>query len=197
MVATAPLLDPDFPGVDQAVVKAYRDAPAHVVAEILDGELSLMPRPHPRHAVAAKRIGSSLRGFDDPEGNDPGGWVILIEPELRLGPRPDVVNPDLAGWRRERLPEEPERAFIDVAPDWVCEILSDRTEATDRGEKRRIYRREGVGHLWLCDPRIRTLEVYRLENGRWVELDTHEGDARVRAEPFDAVDLDLGRIFRW
>lgn len=197
MASSAPRLDPDFPGVEAAVVKAYREAPADVVAEILDGELSLLPRPHPRHASAAKRLGGALRGFDDPEGDEPGGWVILIEPELRLGRRPDVVDPDLAGWRRDRLPCAPQRAFIDVAPDWVCEVLSDSAEAVDRGRKRRLYRREGVGHLWLCDPRIQTLEVYRLENGRWVEIDTYEGEAKVRVEPFEAVELDLGRVFRW
>jgi Uma2 family endonuclease len=108
-----------------------------------------------------------------------------------------VIDPDLAGWRRERLPEEPEEAAIRVVPDWVCEILSDRTEAMDRGPKRRIYRREGVSHLWLCDPRIQTLEVYRLEGGRWTELDTYEGDSKVRAEPFEAIELDLGRLWRW
>jgi Uma2 family endonuclease len=110
-----------------------------------------------------------------------------------------VIDPDLAGWRRARLPEEPEEAAISVPPDWVCEILSDRTEALDRGAKRRVYRREGesVGHLWLCDPRIQTLEVYRLEGGRWTELDTYEGDAKVRAEPFEAIELDLARLWRW
>lgn len=184
-----------FPGVAPEVVEAYRNAPDNVVAEIIDGELSLMPRP--RHAKAATRLAGALRGFHDPDDGDPGGWVVLIEPELHLGPQPDVLDPDLAGWRRERLPEEPEEAAIRVTPDWVCEILSDRTEAMDRGPKRRIYRREGVGHLWLCDPRIQTLEVYRLEGGRWTELDTFEGDTKVRAEPFEAIELDLGRLWRW
>lgn len=114
-----------------------------------------------------------------------------------MGPRPDVIDPDLAGFRRERLPEEPEEAAIRLAPDWVCEILSDSIEAMDRGPKRRIYRREGVKLLWLCDPRIKTLEVYRLESGRWMELDTFEGDTKVRAEPFETIEIDLGRIWRW
>lgn len=197
MTAPARSIGSAFPGVAPEVVEAYRNAPDNVVAEILDGQLSLMPRPRPRHAHAATLLAGALRGFYDPGGSDPGGWVVLIEPELHLGPRPDVIDPDLAGWRRERLPEEPEEAAIRVVPDWVCETLSDRTEAMDRGPKRRIYRREGVGHLWLCDPRIHTLEVYRLEGGRWTELDTYEGDAKVRAEPFDAVELDLGRLWRW
>lgn len=197
MVAAAPTVDPAFPGVAPDVVEAYRTAPEHMVAEILDGQLSLMPRPRPRHAKAATRLARALGGFHDPDEGEPGGWVILIEPELHLGSRPDVLDPDLAGWRRARLPEEPEEAAIRTAPDWVCEILSNSTEAMDRGPKRRIYRREGVGHLWLCDPRIQTLEVYRLEGGRWVELDTFEGDSRVRAEPFEAIELDLARLWRW
>lgn len=196
-MSTASPVDPAFPGVAPEVVEAYRNAPDNVVAEILDGELSLMPRPRARHAMAATRLAGALGGFHDPDEGDPGGWVVLIEPELHLGRRPDVIDPDLAGWRRARLPEEPEEAAIHVVPDWVCEILSDGTEAMDRGRKRRIYRREGVGFLWFCDPRNQTLEVYRLEGGRWVELDTFEGSAKVRAEPFEAIELDLGRVWRW
>ena len=197
MTAAAPRPGPSFPGVAQDVLQAYLDAPDNVVAEILDGELSLSPRPRPRHAQTTARIARVLGGFHDPDEGEPGGWIMMIEPELHLGPRPDIIDPDLAGWRRERLPEEPEGAAIDVAPDWACEILSARTEARDRGPKRRIYRREGVGFLWLCDPRIQTLEVYRLEGKRWTELDTFEGNVKVRAEPFEAVELDLGRIWRW
>ncbi len=197
VVQPALLIDPAFPGVAPEVVEAYRSAPDNFSAEILDGELSLMPRPRPRHARTATRLAGVLRGFHDPEDGEPGGWVVLVEPELHLGVRPDVIDPDLAGGHRARLPEEPEQAAIAVRPDWVCEILSDSTEAQDRGPKRRIYRREGVGHLWLCDPRIRTLEVYRLEGGRWVELDTFEGDMKVRVEPFEAIEIDLARLWRW
>lgn len=190
-------IDPAFPGIAPDVLEAYRSAPDNVVAEVVDGELSLMPRPKPRHARAASRMANMLGGSFDPGDVDASGWVILAEPELHLGRGPDIVDPDLAGWRRERLPEMPEDAAIRVPPDWVCEFLSDSTEALDRGKKRRIYRREGVGHLWLCDPRIKTLEVYRLENGRWAELDTFEGDAKVRAEPFEVIELDLARLWRW
>jgi Uma2 family endonuclease len=186
-----------FPGIAAEVVEAYLDAPSHMVAEVIDGELSLMPRPRPRHAKTAFNLAGDLRGYGNPRDDDPGGWVILTEPELHLGPRPDIVDPDLAGWRRERLSEEPDTASISVAPDWVCEILSDSTEAIDRGKKRRVYRREGVRHYWIIDPRIHTLEVYRLDNGRWNELDTYEGDVIVRAEPFDAIELDLARLWRW
>lgn len=195
--APATSMDPHFPNLRPEVVRGYIDAPDTMVAEVIDGELSLMPRPRPRHANSGGRIIGRLRGFSDPDENDPGGWVILPEPELHLGALPDILDPDLAGWRRERLPEEPSTAAITLAPDWICEILSDRTEARDRGPKRRIYRREGVGHLWLCDPRIHTLEVYRLERGRWTEVETYEGDVKARLEPFEAIEIDLAALWRW
>lgn len=180
------------------VEAAFQAVPAERVAEILDGELHTMPRPARPHARAASRLGRHLGPFDDDPGQ-PGGWVILDEPELHLGQGPDKVVPDLAGWRRERMPDalgpEDAPAHYDVAPDWVCEVLSPSTERMDRGKKMRIYRREGVGHAWLINPVAQTLEVYRLEGGRWVLLDTLEGDAPVRAEPFDAIELPLAALW--
>jgi len=198
MAVPAPAADPDLPNLRPEVIAAYREAPEHQVAEVLDGELFTMPRPRPRHARSAGRLLRALAPFDDDDGN-PGGWVILIEPELRLGSGPDILAPDLAGWRRERFPEgafaEGSPAFITTPPDWVCEVLSDGTEAIDRGRKMRIYRREGVKHLWLLDPRSTTLEVWRLDEGRWREVDTWEGDIVVRAEPFEAIEIDLARLW--
>jgi Uma2 family endonuclease len=177
------------------VEAAFQQAPPDVVAEILDGELHTHPRPRVLHSRGASRLGMKLGGpFDLGEGG-PGGWVILDEPELHLGPRPDKVVPDLAAFRRERMPEIPDASAITLAPDWVCEVLSERTEATDRGKKLRIYRREAVGNVWLLNPTLRTLEVYRLEHGRWTLLETYEGDAPVRAEPFDAIELSLGTLW--
>jgi Uma2 family endonuclease len=120
-------------------------------------------------------------------------------PQIHLGPKPDKVVPDLAGWRRERMPDEigpsDAPAHDEVVPDWVCEILSPGTEATDRGKKMRIYRREGVRHAWLINPITRTLEVYRLETGRWMLLDTFDDEAVVRAEPFEAIELSLALLW--
>lgn len=93
------------------------------------------------------------------------------------------------------MPEVPEEPAISLPPDWVCEVISPSTEAIDRGKKVRVFRREGVGHVWLLSPELRTLEVYRLENGRYSLLDTHEGDATVRAEPFDAIELRLSVLW--
>jgi len=193
-------LDPRFPNLRPEVVAGYLQAPDTMVAEVIDGELSLLPRPKPRHARAAGKLGARLDGPFDTGDDGPGGWILLPEPELHLGPRPDILSPDLAGWHRDRFPidalDDDASGAIAVAPDWVCEVISERTKAKDRGKKRRIYRRERVGHYWLVDPREQTLEVYRLEGGRWLELETYEGDARVRAEPFDAVELDLSALWK-
>jgi Uma2 family endonuclease len=123
----------------------------------------------------------------------PGGWVILYEPELHF--RDDVLVPDLAGWRRERLPTLPADAYLTLAPDWVCEVLSPSTETLDRGVKLRIYAREGVAHAWLVDPLRQMLEVLSLESGRWAPLDAYEGSVRVRAVPFAAIELELGSLW--
>ena len=123
----------------------------------------------------------------------PGGWLILDEPELHCGN--DVLVPDLAGWRRERLPSTPNEPYLTLAPDWICEVLSPSTEAIDRTKKLAIYVREGVGHAWLLSPLRTTLEVLRREGRRWSVVATHEGDERVRAEPFEAIDLELKAVW--
>jgi Uma2 family endonuclease len=134
-----------------------------------------------------------MGSFDRPPGGsgEPGGWWFLVEPELHLGE--DVIVPDLAGWRRERMPVLPNVAAFVQVPDWVSEVVSPSTGAIDRGRKMRIYAREGLAHLWIVDPIVRTLEAYRLEEGRWVVVSTHDGGGRVRAEPFEAVELQMGR----
>src|SRR5688572_5797091 len=143
--------------------------PAHLVAEIINGELRTLPRPAPKHARASSRLGVRLGGpFDLGEGG-PGGWSILDEPELHLGLEQDVLVPDLAGWRLERMPKLPETAYFELPPDWVCEVLSPSTEADDRVDKMPIYAREGVRHVWLIDPILQTLEVFVLvAERRWM-----------------------------
>jgi Uma2 family endonuclease len=167
--------------------------PDHLVAEILDGELHATPRPGPKHAVASSGLGSDLTGPFDRGRGGPGGWWILDEPELHLGS--DVLVPDLAGWRRERLPAMPAENYFTLSPDWVCEVVSASTERIDRGKKLAVYAREGVAQLWLINPIAETLEAYRLEQGRWVLLVTHAGDVAARIEPFDAIELELWRLW--
>lgn len=168
-------------------------APDHLVAEILDGELYTSPRPAPRHALAHSCLGGLLLPPFALGHGGPGGWVILDEPELHLAR--DVLVPDLAGWRRERMPRLPETAYFPLAPDWVCEVVSPSTAAIDREKKLAIYAREGVGHAWLLDPIARTLEVLDLQDGRWLMAATHGGNEVVRAEPFEAVGLDLAILW--
>jgi Uma2 family endonuclease len=177
----------------RATYEDVLNAPENKVAEILDGELVLSPRPAPRHSVASSRIGAALgEPFDRGRGG-PGGWWILDEPEIHLGDQ--VVVPDLAGWRRERMPSIPELAFFPLAPDWACEVLSPSTERIDRGRKLRIYADAGVPHLWFVNPVERTLEVMRLRDSVWTILAVHSESDVVRAEPFDAVELELARLW--
>ncbi|MDO9022727.1 MAG: Uma2 family endonuclease [Deltaproteobacteria bacterium] len=189
-------LDTRFPNLDPAVVQGYLDAPETMVAEIIDGELSLMPRPRPRHSRAATRLTAELRPFDNPRGDEPGGWILLIEPELELGPRPDILIPDLAGWRRERVPPGFLQADeITLAPDWVCEVLSPSTFRVDRKRKLPIYHREGVGHVWLVDPARQALEVFRRAPEGWLLVGDFDGADVVGAEPFEAVPLNLAMLW--
>jgi Uma2 family endonuclease len=162
--------------------------PEHFVAEMFDGELYASPRPALPHARAAVvLVGKLGDAFDF--GDGPGGWLLLVEPELHFGN--DVLVPDLAGWRRERLPSTPNEPYLTLAPDWICEVLSPSTEYIDRGKKLRIYSRENVGHAWLVDPLRQTLEVLALEAGSLGQIEEHHGNVRVRARPFDAIELEL------
>jgi Uma2 family endonuclease len=163
----------------------------HLIAEILDGELYTTPRPRARHAMAASEIGGDLVPPFGRGRGGPGGWWLLDEPELHL--QRDVVVPDLAGWRRERLPSIPDEGALTLRPDWVCEVLSSSTERTDRAVKLPIYAREGVPYVWLVNPSSETLEILELDAGRGVLLATHAGDAIVRAEPFDQIAIEICR----
>lgn len=165
--------------------------PENMVGEIIDGELIVSPRPRTRHGAAAMGIALALgQRFHQGDG-DPGGWWILPEPELHLGPQ--VVVPDLAGWRRERLPQIPDVVGVTIAPDWISEVLSPSTARVDRLKKLKIYAKHRVGHVWLVDPVLRTLEILRLGDSGWTIVAVHGDDARVRAEPFDAIEIDLAR----
>jgi Uma2 family endonuclease len=165
------------------------EVPDHLVAEIIDGELHTTPRPAPRHADASSGLGGALRGPFDRGRGGPGGWRILDEPELHLGH--DVLVPDLAGWRRERLPALPDEAYFTLPPDWVCEVLSSSTMALDRTRKLAVYAREQVPFAWLVDPTAYTIEVLQLDAGRWVIVTACAGSGAVSLPPFDALPLDL------
>ena len=167
-----------------------RAVPENLVAEIFDGELYASPRPALPHAHASSVLGHKLGTFHH---TGPGGWVLLDEPELHFGR--DVLVPDISGWRRERLPALPPDAYLTLAPDWVCEVVSPSTERIDRGQKLRRYATERVAYLWFVDPLKQALEVLSLEGGTWKLLGRHEGGALVRAVPFDAIELELGALW--
>ena len=163
--------------------------PDNLVAEIVNGELHASPRPAPPHARAGSSLGELLVGPFDHGRGGPGGWWVLLEPELHLAD--DVLVPDWAGWRRSRMPRLPKSAYFPLAPDWIGEVLSPSTSRLDRAQKLAIYAREGVSHAWLIDPDAGTLEVLRLENRRWTILATHAGREVVRAEPFAEIEIEL------
>ncbi len=177
----------------RATYEDLMQVPDHLVAEIIDGELVTSPRPATPYARAYSVIGQDLSPFDRRPGSPggPGGWWVLDEPELHFGE--DVLVPDLAAWRQERMPAIPRVPFITLAPDWVSEVISPSTGRIDRSRKMHIYARERVRNLWFVDPLARTLEVYRLEDHRWIVASTHGGDEIVRAEPFDAIEIGLER----
>ena len=177
----------------RATYQDVLDAPAHQVAEIIDGTLHTHPRPAVPHTRASSVLGRKIGTpyDDDTTGSD--GWWILDEPELHLGD--DVLVPDLAGWRRERMPELPDAAYVTVAPDWACEVLSASTRRVDLQDKRPVYAREGVAHLWLIDPIDRTLEAFELRDGDWVLIACAKDEEAVNVRPFDAITFNLGDLW--
>ena len=161
--------------------------PEHMVGQIIDGDLIALPRPANPHAYSTSNLGSDFNQRFGRSG-PPGGWWIVDEPELHFGE--DVLVPDIAGWRRERMPEIPRAAFFTMAPDWVLEALSPSTASIDRVRKARVYAREGVRWLWFLDPEARTIETNRLHEGNWLRTGAWTAGEKIRAEPFDVVELD-------
>ena len=180
------------------VVKAatYDDILAlseRLVGEIIGGVLHTHPRAAPKHARACSSLGVELGGPYDHGRNGPGGWWILDEPELHLGA--DVLVPDLTGWKRMRMPTLPETAWFELAPDWICEILSPSTAKLDRVIKLPLYARNAVTHCWLVDPDLKTLEVFENRDGKWLLLTVLENDALVSQPPFDAIAFNLASLW--
>jgi Uma2 family endonuclease len=181
------------PAPRPATYQDVKDAPPHLVAELIEGQLYTHPRPAPPHAAAASVLGMDIGGPFHRGRGGPGGWWILDEPELHLGE--NVLVPDLAGWRRERMPEQPKTPYYELAFDWVCEVLSPSTGRVDRVLKVPLYARARVSHAWLVNPAEQTLEVLRLDGESYRLVATHGGDERVRAEPFAAVELELAALW--
>lgn len=181
------------PARRQATYADVEAAPPNLVAELIHGSLVTHPRPSPRHGVAAINLGFEVVGPFERGRGGPGGWVFITEPELRLGH--NILVPDIAGWRRERLPALPDTNWIETPPDWVCEVLSPSTEIYDRGAKREIYAAAGVAHLWLLNPIGQQLEAFVLTAGKWLLAGVVSGSDEVALPPFDAVPFSLGQLW--
>ena len=181
------------PAVKQATYEDLLEVPEPLVAEILNGELHTHPRPASRHARATSMLGGKLTDPFDLGSGGPGGWWIIDEPELHLGAQ--VMVPDLAGWRRQRMPEYPDTPWFELTPDWICEVLSQSTAQTDRSVKMPLYAEHGVNHLWLVDPNLKTLEGYKLRDGMWLLLATLRDHDPVRLAPFDAIEFPLSVLW--
>ena len=179
----------------EELYKALQELPDDQRGEILAGELVVSPRPASDHGVASTAIIGLLwpRFRGGGGGGNPGGWLILHEPELHLhvGGRTDVLSPDVAGWQHTTLPKFRRTRHVEQTPDWVCEVLSPSTIRRDQKTKSRIYHDAGVRWLWLVDPVSRRLFAYRREGAFWVWLGEWGGTDLARVEPFESVELDL------
>jgi Uma2 family endonuclease len=171
------------------------DLPVNLVGEIINGRLYTQPRPAGPHALTSSALGMDLGGPFQFGRGGPGGWWIIDEPELHFVHDTEVVVPDLAGWRRERLPAIPRHHRFNVVPDWVCEIVSPSTVRQDRIIKMPLYARYGVQHLWLIDPVAQTLEVFQLDQGCWSLIGLYQQREMVQAPPFEVIDLDLADLW--
>ena len=179
------------PAKKKATYEDLFNIPENMRGEIINGELIVTPRPSRKHGyVAATLIEEVGPPYHRGRGG-PGGWIFIVEPEIILGEH--IIIPDVAGWKAERFPKEEEQNPISAVPDWVCEIISSpKGELYDRGEKMSIYAEYGVHHAWLINPAIRSLEAYRLESGRWSRLGVFGERKKVRVEPFQEIEFDLG-----
>jgi Uma2 family endonuclease len=183
----------DRPRKKLATYQDVIDAPEHMIAEIVDDELYLSPLPALPHASAATALGALLKPGFEWGRSGPGGWLVLPKPESHF--RRDVLVPDLAGWRRDRLPRLPNVAFMTLAPDWICELLSTSTTRLDRLKKLPVYAREGVSHVWLVEPLRRTLEVFRLESNRFTAVRQYHDEATARIEPFEDLEFEFSLLW--
>jgi Uma2 family endonuclease len=184
------------PGAGRATYEDLLALAEDARGEVLAGEIVTSPSPLPRQSKAQGSLRRFVGGpFDDDDGHGgPGGWWIFVEVDVRLGPH-DIVRPDLAGWRRQRLQRPGTVRPIDVAPDWACEVLSPATAALDRVRKRGLYARAGIPHYWIVDPDARVVEALALRDGAWTDAGIHDEAAVARIPPFESIELEVGRLF--
>jgi Uma2 family endonuclease len=178
-------------------VATYEDLysiPENMTGEIIDGELIVTPRPSRRHTFAGSALDKSIGPiYQFGRGGGPGGWIIIVEPEVGFAEH--IFVPDLAGWKKERFPYTEETNWISVSPDWVCEVLSPGTFRVDRTKKLTIYAQHGVSHIWLVDPVAESVEVFKLESGRWFLFAVFSENEKMRTEPFDEIEIELADLW--
>lgn len=181
------------PARKRATYNDLYSIPENMIGEIINGDLIVSPRPSRKHGYTASIIGNELGPPYNMGRGGPGGWIIIGEPEISFSD--NILVPDLAGWRKERFPESEDHNWISVSPDWVCEIVSQRSVRIDRVKKMGIYAQHRVGYYWIVDPTTKTLETLKNEAGRWLILGTYAEDDKVRAEPFQGVEIDLNSLW--
>lgn len=183
-----------LPTQKKAVYDDLYNLPENVTGEIIEGELYAFPRPHYRHGNTLSVLGSELiPPYRFGRGGGPGGWVIIIEPEIMLGE--NLLVPDITGWKQERLSTKPEENWISVVPDWIGEVLSPSTFLHDRTRKMDIYAHHGIPYLWFIDPIAKILETYKLQNGKWLVMKNYAANDKVRVEPFQEIEIDLSHLW--
>ena len=181
---------PEF-APDTDLYAALEALPHDLTGEIVDGQLHATPRPGPQHVRAASVLVMDIGPPFHRGRGGPGGWQIIAEPEVHFIRKIELTVPNIAGWRRERLPSMPKTAFFEIVPDWICEIASPSTGRYDRHTKLPAYERHGVPIVWLLHPVQRWLEVHVLEDGGYACSGRIEGDAPIRQPPFEVVAIDV------
>lgn len=166
--------------------------PDTLIGEIIDGEIVVSPRPSGPNILVASALGGELEGpFYKGRGGGPGGWWILAEPEVEFENEVQHFVPDLAGWRKVRMPHVPDGHIFTVVPDWVCEVVSPSSKRHDRVEKFNVYAKHSVGYYWIVDPEAKTVETFKLDRGAWRSAGAFAGSGKIRAEPFEVVEIDM------
>lgn len=169
--------------------------PDGLTGEIINGQLRTQPRPAWPHSLAGSRLGADIEGPYGRGRGGPGGWWIIDEPEVHFILDTEITVPDIAGWRKARMPSPPEGHKIQIVPDWVCEIFSPSSKSTDREEKMPLYARYGVRFTWLVDPKTHTLETYELADAKWQPSGIFRDDDTVSVAPFDEIVIQLADLW--
>ncbi len=146
--------------------------------------------------MVASNLGIEIGGPYHRGKGGPGGWWILQEPEVHFVLDKEVSVPDVAGWKKERMPVIPDGHKFQITPDWICEVLSPSTESIDREIKKPLYASFGVKYLWLINPINKVLEAFKLVNEDWEAQGVFSANERVKIEPFESAEICLEELLK-